>query len=58
VLAEQPAKVGADKDEEVQAAAKRLQELLQGVQPQASVTQQVTGDGNIFSGTGNVEVKR
>ena len=58
VVAEELAKVGADKDEEVLAAAKQLQELLKGVQPQTNVTQHVAGNGNIFSGTGNVEVKR
>lgn len=58
VVAEELVKVGADKDEEVLTAAKQLQELLKGVPPQVSVTQQVTGDSNIFSGTGDVRVKR
>ena len=58
MLAEEVEAIGADKDEEVLTAAKQLQELLKEMQPQASVTQHVSGDGNIFSGTGNVEVKR
>ncbi len=58
VVAEEVAKVGAHKDKELLEAAGKLQELLKAVQPQVSITQHVSGDGNIFSGTGKVTVKR
>jgi ABC-type glutathione transport system ATPase component len=58
VLAEEMEKSGAHEDAELRQAAGKLQELLKAVQPQTSVIQHVSGNGNIFSGTGNVEVKR
>jgi len=48
---------GIGADAEIAAAAKALLESAEKIQ-QTSVRQTVTGDGNIFSGTGNVNVNR
>jgi hypothetical protein len=48
---------GAGDNAELLQRAEALLEMLEKPKPQTSVTQHVTGDGNIFSGTGNVEVK-
>ncbi|MCI5151428.1 MAG: hypothetical protein D3916_18975 [Candidatus Electrothrix sp. MAN1_4] len=58
VVAEELAKVGADKDKEVLAAAKQLEEKLKGVQPQGTYLEQnrrVTAKGGGLAIGGNVE---
>uniref|UniRef100_UPI00405690B1 hypothetical protein n=1 Tax=Candidatus Electronema sp. TaxID=2698783 RepID=UPI00405690B1 len=63
LLKEEAEAAGADKDEEIIKAA---QALLDAVKAQTGgaeavrsiVHQQVTGDGNIFSGSGNVTVTK
>jgi hypothetical protein len=49
---------GAGDNAELLQRAEALLEMLEKPKPQTSVTQHVTGHGNIFSGTGKVEVKR
>uniref|UniRef100_UPI004055D1A3 hypothetical protein n=1 Tax=Candidatus Electronema sp. TaxID=2698783 RepID=UPI004055D1A3 len=48
---------GADKDEEIIKAAQALLDAVKA-QPGGGVKISVTGDGNIFSGSGNVTVLR
>lgn len=63
VLQEAAKKAGADKDEEIIKAAQALLDAVKA-QPggadavRSIVNQQVTGDGNIFSGSGNVTVTK
>jgi hypothetical protein len=56
-LKEEAAAAGADKDEEIMKAAQALLEAVKA-QPGGGVKISVTGDGNIFSGSGNVTVLR
>ncbi len=63
LLKEEAETAGADKDEEIM---KAVQALLDAVKAQPGgaeavrsiINQQVTGDGNIFSGSGNVTVTK
>ncbi len=58
-LEEDLAKAGLDRDEEVLRAAQALLEKLGGhAAGGVTVTQTVTGSGNIFSGTGDVTVHK
>lgn len=63
VLQEAAKKAGADKDEEIIKAAQALLDAVKA-QPGGAeavrviINQQVTGDGNIFSGSGNVTVTK
>ena len=63
VLQEAAKKCGADKDEEIIKAAQALLDAVKA-QPGGAeavrviINQQVTGDGNIFSGSGNVTVTK
>ncbi|XXY51423.1 hypothetical protein WME91_09795 [Sorangium sp. So ce269] len=58
-LKEDLGKAGIDRDEEVLQSARALLEKLGGrAAAGATVTRNVTGSGNVFSGTGNVTVKR
>ena len=57
VLREKVAASGVDKDDEVTGAAKAVIAAA-GTQSGTSVVQNVTGDQNIFSGTGDVSVNR
>ena len=56
-LKEEAAAAGADKDEEIIKAAQALLDAVKA-QPGGGVKISVTGDGNIFSGSGNVTVLR
>ncbi|MGX9728785.1 MAG: hypothetical protein ACTFAK_16175 [Candidatus Electronema sp. VV] len=57
LLQEAAKKSGADKDEEIIKAAQALLDAVKA-QPGGGVKISVTGDGNIFSGSGNVTVLR
>ncbi len=57
VLLEELEAAGADKDEEIIKAAQALLDAVKA-QPCGGVKISVTGDGNIFSGSGNVTVTR
>lgn len=57
-LAEAVKDSGAADNKELLQAAQALLKMLEEVKPQTGVTQHVKGDGNIFSGTGNVTVTR
>ena len=57
LLQEAATKAGADKDEEIIKAAQALLDAVKE-QPGGGVKISVTGDGNIFSGSGNVTVLR
>jgi hypothetical protein len=62
-LKEEAEAAGADKDEEIIKAAQALLDAVKA-QPggaeavRSIINQQVTGDGNIFSGSGNVTVTK
>ncbi|MFL5539719.1 MAG: hypothetical protein ACJ8J0_12040 [Longimicrobiaceae bacterium] len=59
VLAEELAAAGAGDDEEIVRAARALAAAVEAHGgPAVSVQQNVQGDGNVFSGTGNVTVQR
>jgi len=59
VLAEELETAGAVKDEEIVRAAHTLATAVETHGgPAVSVQQTVSGDGNIFSGTGNVSVQQ
>jgi hypothetical protein len=53
-LREEVAAINAAADQELLAAARALLERVQGAPGGTVVTQQVTGNQNVFSGTGNV----
>ncbi|WP_417915800.1 hypothetical protein [Candidatus Electronema sp. JC] len=57
LLKEEAEAAGADKDEEIMKAAQALLDAVKA-QPGGGVKISVTGDGNIFSGSGNVTVLR
>ncbi|HEU4559240.1 MAG TPA: hypothetical protein VFS20_15390 [Longimicrobium sp.] len=59
VVQEEVAAAAADQDPEIVEQARALGEVVSGTAaPSVSVHQQVSGSGNVFSGTGDVHVQR
>ena len=58
VLQEEVTRTGAERDEELRAAVAQLVKSLGAAPGGGNVTQTVTGSGNVFSGTGSVNVEQ